>query len=131
MKRNRVMNSRRGFSLLELSLVIAIIGVLMAVAAWNIVGQGDQAKKKATIATMNVVKNAVDSYYLEHSAYPTVLNNLVTAQYLQDPPQDGWARALSYTPTGDPQRPFELRSLGSDGQPGTPDDIDFWLSKND
>src|ERR1051326_179051 len=67
---------RGGFSLLELMLVLAIIGVLTAVAAVSVFGQGEKAKKKATRASMAVIKNALDQYHLEKSVWPTTLSAL-------------------------------------------------------
>lgn len=117
----------RGFSLLELMLVLAIIGVLMAVAAVNVLGAGTRAKARATMATMATIKTQLAAYQLENSNYPPDLRTLVTAKYLDDKKNaDGWGRALYYAAPGLNNKPYDLISYGEDGQGGNPDDIDVW-----
>lgn len=118
----------RGFSLLELTLVLAIIGILMAVAAVNILGQGTRAKISATKATINTVSSALKQYNLEYSAYPPDLKVLVTAKLLENKPlKDGWQHELYYDPRGrNKDQPYILGSSGEDGVMGNEDDINVW-----
>lgn len=117
--------SARGFSLLELTLVLIILGVLMAVAAVNVFGQGERAKATATRATLATIKNAIVQYHLEQSAYPPDLQTLVNAKILEAGKlSDGWKRPLFYDPIGPSiEQPFYLYSRGSDGQSPSADDI--------
>lgn len=119
---------RRGFSLLELTLVLAIMGILIAVAAVAIGGQGDKAKQKATMATLTVIKGQLRAYHLEYSAYPPDLRTLITTKFIEDGNlKDGWSRDLIYDPRGrDTDHPFILGSPGANGSPGDSDDIDVW-----
>lgn len=117
----------RAFSLLELMLVLAIIGVLMAVAAVNILGAGDRAKVRATMATMETIKNQLAAYQLDNSAYPPDLQTLVKAKFLEDKKiADGWGRAFYYAIPGMNEKPYDLISTGSDANGGTGDDINVW-----
>lgn len=118
----------KGFSLLELTLVLAIIGILMAVAAVNILGQGTRAKIQATKATINVVSSALKSYNLENSSYPPTLQTLIDAKLLDNKKiQDGWKHQLYYEPRGrSKDQPFVLGSPGDDGIIGNEDDINVW-----
>lgn len=117
--------SARGFSLLELTLVLVILGVLMAVAAVNVLGQGEKAKATATRASLSVIKNGLQEYHLNYSAYPPDLQTLVLAKILEAGKlSDGWKRPFMYDPIGpSPEQPFILFSRGSDGQSPSQDDI--------
>ena len=118
----------RGFSLLELTLVLAIIGILMAVAAVNILGQGTRAKIQATKATIGVVGSALKTYHLDNSAYPPTLQALISAKLLDNKKiMDGWKHELYYDPRGrNKDQPFILGSPGDDGIMGNEDDINIW-----
>lgn len=124
----------RGFSLLELTLVIAIMSVLMAVAAWNLIGGADDAKIRTTEASMKVVKDALQSYHLRNNAYPHSLQTLITETrtLAAGSDLDSWDQPLYYQPVGRPGAPkeeaFTLLSIGPDGQAGTDDDIDLWIA---
>lgn len=119
---------RAGFSLLELTLVVAIIGVLLAVVAVNVIGQGEKANIKATQASLATLKNAIASYNLEYKAYPTALNDLVTTKLVEPGLKDAWKRDFFYSNQGRPgtEQEYLLSSLGKDGAAGTADDISVW-----
>lgn len=120
----RVRARRAGFSLLELMLVLAIIGVLTAVAAWNIAGTGERAKIRATRASMSQIESMLKSYQVEYSTYPPDLATLVSAKFLEaGKDKDGFDRGFYYRATGLPDRPYDLISAGPDGQLNTADDI--------
>jgi general secretion pathway protein G len=125
-------NRRAGFSLLELMLVLAIIGVLTAVAAYSVFGQGERAKRKATRASMDVIKHALDQYHLEKSAWPPSLGALTmgTTPYLDKdkPLVDGWKQPFLYQTPGSNGHDFDLISKGGNGvyEGGNGDDVDFW-----
>ncbi len=131
MWRNRTarMRAPRGFSLLELTLVLAIMGILMAVVAYNVMGQGAKAKAKATKASMSVIDAALKQYNLEYSAFPPGLQTLIGAKILDPskPLKDAWDVDIYYDPRGtDKDHPYILKSAGEDKQLGTDDDIDVW-----
>lgn len=130
--RARSQPARRGFSLIELTLVLAIMGVLIAVASFNMLGQGDKAKARATNATMATIRTAIDQYNLDNSAFPPDLATLQTAKLLDASRNlvDGWNRPLVYDPRGrSKEQPYILGSNGSDGTAGTEDDISVWAAK--
>jgi len=122
----------RGFSLIEITLVLAIIGVLMAVAAVNIAGAAKRANKRATEASLNTIGTAITDYHLNNSiTYPSELSDLVEGDFLE--PQslnDAWGQPFYYNPSptsaGDP---FQLLSGGPDKQVGTEDDLNYWVLK--
>lgn len=122
--------ARGGFSLIELMLVLAIIGVLMAVAAVSVGGMGARAKIRATKASLATIQTALNSYNLEYSSYPPQLLMLTTVKppFMDDSKKlrDGWDSEFYYSPQPRGERAYSLGSLGEDKQPGTEDDIDVW-----
>ncbi len=119
----------RGFSLLELMLVLAIIGALMAVVAINVLGASDKANIKTTRASMSTLKSALIQYKLEHTSVPPGLQALVTARIVMPDTRlkDAWETDFLYEARAmGPDQPFILRSAGPDKQAGTEDDIDCW-----
>lgn len=120
---------RRGFTLLEILLVLAILGVLATVAAVNLIGQGNAARVKACAQQLNTLKNMLSAYQLETGGFPTTQEGLVALVpvYMDKIPGDAWQTPFSYlSPTNDPNRPFELKSAGPDKQWGTEDDLNVW-----
>lgn len=117
--------ARPGFSLLELTLVLAIIGILVAMVAVNIAGAGSRAKIKATKAALSVVASQLKAYHLEYSSYPPTLDTLVTSKFLDASKalKDAWDTPFVYEPRPTGTEPFTLRSAGEDKTPNTEDDI--------
>jgi general secretion pathway protein G len=130
-KTRRPRTSARGFSLMELMLVLAIMGILMAVVAVNVIGVGTKAKIKTTKQSLMTIKQMLDTYHLEQSAYPPDLRTLTTMK----PPmldskvlQDAWKNDFIYDPHGpDPNsQPYVLGSAGPNKVVGDDDDINVW-----
>ncbi len=127
---NFVRGAARGFSLLELMLVMAIIGILIASAAFSVAGAGARAKAQVTRASLSTIKGAISAYNITFSTYPTTLQTLVVVKppFLDDKKlQDGWSREFMYSPQGrSREQPYLLGSSGDDGIAGNEDDIDVW-----
>jgi len=122
--------TRRAFSLMELTLVLLIMGILATVAVVAIGGRADAAKVTATKTTLNQIKRDLNAYQAQNNAYPSSLD--VIAANFDNKLQDGWKRAFYYRP-GDlgSNPPYRLSSAGPDGQHNTPDDIDVWTMDDD
>jgi general secretion pathway protein G len=126
--------ARAGFSLLELMLVVALIGVLMAVVAWNLMGTSTTVKTKASYTSMNMIRNAVRTYQVTNSSYPANLlvltagpTPLLSTDFKL---ADGWGHDFLYQAPGSNGREFDLFSKGADGVFGTADDLSVWDTAN-
>jgi general secretion pathway protein G len=122
--------NRRGFTLLELTLVIALLGVLMAIVVTQVAGTGARQKKKLTRMGLDNVKSALESYNLEYSSYPPDLDTMIRIK----PPmveaknmKDAWDNPYIYDArkVSDDQ-PFTLGSAGPDKVIGNEDDLTVW-----
>jgi len=71
------MKKNKGFSLIELLVVISIIGVLTTVLVMNFVGSRERARDAQKIQNLNSIKNALRMYYNENQAYPANLSSIV------------------------------------------------------
>jgi general secretion pathway protein G len=135
---------RRGFTLIEIMLVVIIIGILVAMLVPNIAGRSEQARKTAAHTDIESnISTALDLYRMDVGQYPTTeqgLSALMTAPsaspvpaqwngpYLKKKriPKDPWGHDYVYTSPGT-QNPesYDLSSLGADGVESG-DDITNW-----
>ncbi len=122
--------STRGFTLLELLVVMVIIGLLAAYVGPKYFSQVGKSEIRMAQAQIDALEKALHQYRLDVGSYPTTeqgLAALVTSPnneprwygpYLsKKPPADPWGRPYVYKYPGD-QQEFDLLSLGKDGQPG-------------
>ena len=134
--------NRRGFTLVELVLVIIIIGVLGAAILPRFVGRTEQAKVARGTADIAAISLALDLYELDVGRYPEALEGLVAKDppsdfseaakakwngpYLKKGlPKDPWGRPYEYRRDSQHGQDYDLFSLGPDGKPGN-DDITTW-----
>jgi general secretion pathway protein G len=117
-----------GFTLIELIVVIALIAVLAAVVAPNLLGKASDANRKAAGIQLEKITSAVELYRLETGRYPDTLEDLVNrpqglerwnGPYVRKMSQikDPWGNDLVIQQPGE-QHKFDLISYGSDGRPG-------------
>jgi len=85
--------NQAGFTLVELMIVMAIIGVLLSVAIPSYVGAVRQAREAVLKEDLHVMRSAIDSYTADKQKAPQSLDDLVSTGYLKEIPIDPMTRA--------------------------------------
>ncbi len=129
----------RGYSLLELLVVLAILGLIIAIAAPRLIGYFEASKAKTAKIQISNLATALDLYYLSNGSYPTEEQGL---RALVERPEsaaawdgpylnraegivDPWGRPYLYKQPGVHSK-FDIASLGADGKEGgTGEDADM------
>ena len=119
---------RAGFTLIEIMIAVAIIGILGTVAVVNFTANIEKAKKTAAQEAVGNLKNAVMTYYLQTKKYPNDLRALIEASGDEEPILDGgdavledpWGTEYKYERKGSR---IIVTSAGPDLSFGTEDDV--------
>lgn len=124
-------NRQRGFTLLELMVVMVIIGVLAAMIVPNVIGRDDDARATAARTDVNNLMQALKLYRVDNQRYPSAQQGLEALKtkptvdpvpinwrpYVDKLPADPWGRPYQYLNPG-VHGEVDVLSLGADGQPG-------------
>ncbi len=129
------MQRKKGFTLIELMIVIVILGLLAALVAPKFLKRGEEAKVTVTQTQMKSIEQALKLYKADNSFYPTTSQGLKAlvkkpetepipknwkGPYMDAVPKDAWGNNFVYVSDG---KTFTLISPGPDGEEGTSDDI--------
>ena len=123
--------SSRGFTLIEIMVVVFILGLLVTLVAPKVMGRTDEAKRTKAAADLRAVQQALNLYRLDNGGYPTTdqgLQALVTKPqngaipqrwnsegYLEKVQTDPWGYPYMYLSNGER---YSLKSFGADGEEG-------------
>jgi general secretion pathway protein G len=130
-RRRRGKAGEDGFTLVEMLVVITIIGMIMALVGPRVLNYLGESRVKAAKIQIQSFSSALDLFYLDAGRFPSSSEGLtalahpisgVTAwngPYVKGStvPNDPWGHPYVYKQPGE-QAPYEIRSLGSDGQEG-------------
>jgi len=133
------MNSTKGFTLIELMLVVIIIGVLVSMVVPRLVGRSEEARIAAAKADIQAnISVALDLFELDNGKYPATEEGLAGLQtrpstasnwkgpYLKKEPVDPWGKKYVYRSPGGHNPDYDLYSYGPDGTEGGGDDVTNW-----
>jgi general secretion pathway protein G len=129
--RDAARTAQRGFTLIELMVVLVIIGVLAALIVPNVIERADDARVTAARTDINNLMQALKLYRLDNQRYPTAeqgLQALLTRPtagpaapnwkpYVEKLPNDPWGHPYQYMNPGI-KGEIDVLSLGADGQAG-------------
>ena len=140
------MKSQKGFSLIEILVVLVIMALLIGVVAPNVLGYAEEARVKRVEADIARIGQALEAYHLNNFQFPTTEQGLVAlveastlepeprnfkkGGYLKEVPIDPWGREYLYMSPGEYGQ-YDIYSLGADGLPGCDEhnaDIGNWGS---
>ena len=133
---HKMRNSRKGFTLIELMIVIVIIGILATLLVPRIMDRPEEARRIKAKTDIKTIESALKLYKIDNGSYPTTEQGLEAlikkpetsplprkwkeGGYLEGStvPKDPWGNPYYYTsPTAD-GKDFEIISYGSDGEQG-------------
>lgn len=113
--------THRGFTLIELMIVITLVGILVAMALPNLVNQPRRAKEAVLKTNLHTMRDVIDQYHADKGHYPTSLETLVDEGYLRripvDPIADTQEWEVVYEEVDFEDAPAET-DLPEGGQPG-------------
>ncbi len=112
---------QRGFTLIEIMVVVVILGILASLVVPAIMDRPDHARKVRAKQDVRTITNALNMYRLDHFDYPATLTELASGgnKYLERVFDDPWGHPYNYSYPGHrSDAKFDIYSYGVDGTEG-------------
>jgi general secretion pathway protein G len=137
----KTIKSTRGFTLLEVMVVIVILGILASMVVPNLMGSQERANMQKAISDINALETSLSMYKMDNYKYPSTEQGLeaLVAETDIEPlprrfPENGYVKRLPNDPWGSEYQllnpgensNMDVFSMGPDGEAGTEDDIGNW-----
>ena len=121
MKKN--IKKQKGFTLIEIMIVVVIIGILASIIMPKIMDKPGQARLQKAKHDIQTISSSLNLYRLDKFSYPSTDEGLdaLIGTYLDRKPKDPWGREYYYLSPGQ-QGAFDLYSYGADGRVGGNDE---------
>lgn len=110
-------NRERGFTLVELIVVVAILGILVAIVVPALLSAVNRSRQRRSMADMHNLAKANGTYAIDNGEFVNALADLQPQYMLIVAANDGWGNPFNYAPGGG-NLSYVLTSLGSDGAAG-------------
>ena len=117
----RIRLNKKGFTLIELLIVVAIIGIIAAIAIPNLLNAIQRGKQKRTMADMRAIGTAVEAYAVDNNFYPggasavSTITSVLEPKYIRNmPTTDAWTFPIDYLASGTPPQDYTIHSYGKD-----------------
>lgn len=112
---------RRGLTLVEIVVVVALLGLLMTIVGGSLLGVMDDSKADATRLIIGQIESGLEVYNIKKGSYPKSLQD--AAKYMKDQkvPVDAWNNDFEYSTSSSCGQGYEIVSLGKDGKKGGDD----------
>lgn len=132
---------RKGFTLIELMIVVVILGLLATIVMPKILSKPDQARRTKAMVDIRSIQSALALFKTDTGRFPTTAEGLQALVmnpglkgfdpdgYLERVPTDPWGNPYIYLCPGLRSKDYDLESLGKDGEDGGADkdaDIESW-----
>ena len=120
-----VMTKIKGFTLVELMVVLTVIALLLSVVVPDYVGRVRRAEEAVLQENLTLMRDALDKHFADAGKYPRTLDELVSKRYLRSIPKDPLTQTASWSVVGptDPEKGgvYDIHSaakgVGSNGTP--------------
>jgi general secretion pathway protein G len=115
-----ISTSQRGFTLIEVMVVLVIIAIMGTFVVLNVIDKPEEAQLTKVRSDLGTIEAALDLYRLDKFGYPLTEDGLqvLVPKYIKKLRKDPWNRDYLYASPGENGGDYDVYTLGRDGEPG-------------